>query len=190
MNKDFYERRFERLDFSRDGFTTGSYDACTFIHCDFSSVALNECRFTDCRFEDCNLSLITVIETSFSDVTFHQCKMLGIHFEQCHKFNLSFSATESVLNHSSWYGRSIKNTRFKDCKLIDVDFAEANLTGCLFENCDFQGAMFDATNLEKADLSTSYNIGIHPLDNKIKKAKFSSIEALRMLEYFDIQVVK
>ncbi len=41
--------------------------------------------------------------------------------------------------------------------LKEVDFSEAELTGAQFVACDLRGAIFDQTNIEKADFTTSTN---------------------------------
>ena len=68
----------------------------------------------------------------------------------------------------------------------DTDFSEADLTGAQFIECDFRGAMFDQTNLEKADFRTSINYSIDPESNRIRKAKFSKDGAIGLLAKYDI----
>ncbi len=70
----------------------------------------------------------------------------------------------------------------------EVDFTETNLSGSVFDNCDFTGAVFGNTNLEKADLRTSINFSIDPENNRLSKAKFSLSEITRLLDKYDIEV--
>jgi uncharacterized protein YjbI with pentapeptide repeats len=58
----------------------------------------------------------------------------------------------------------------------------------VFDNCDFRGAIFDHTNIEKADLRTSYNYSIDPEINRIKKAKFSILGVSGLLNKYDIEI--
>ena len=55
-----------------------------------------------------------------------------------------------------------------------VEFAAPELwvtsVGAVFHECNLLGAMFDQTNLEKADLRTAINFSIYPEQNKLKKA--------------------
>ena len=82
----------------------------------------------------------------------------------------------------------IKNTRFKDSNLSEVDFTETDLTNVIFDNCDLAGAKFENTILEKADLLTSHSYSIDPELNKIKKAKFSIHGITGLLDKYDIEI--
>jgi len=48
---------------------------------------------------------------------------------------------------------------------------------------------FTGADLEKADLSTSFNYSIDPTSNKIKKAKFSQSGISGLLDAFGIEIV-
>jgi uncharacterized protein YjbI with pentapeptide repeats len=68
---------------------------------------------------------------------------------------------------------NLANTKFSDCNLQEVDFTEANLSGLTLHNCDLSRAVFNDTNLEKADLRTAFDFNIDPEHNQLKKACFS-----------------
>jgi uncharacterized protein YjbI with pentapeptide repeats len=82
----------------------------------------------------------------------------------------------------------MKNSKFSKCSLKEVDFSESDLSGLALEECDFLGAVFEYTNLNKSDLSSSYNYSIHPETNKIKKAKFSKEGISGLLDRYDIVI--
>ena len=127
-------------------------------------------------------------KTTLQDVDFVDCKLLGIKFETCNPFSLSFSFEGCQLNHSSFYQLKIPKTSFTNSALIEVDFTEANVGSANFSNCNLSGAIFDRTNLEKADFRTAVAFSIHPLTNKIKKARFSSDNLMGVLNCFDITI--
>ena len=70
----------------------------------------------------------------------------------------------------------------------DVDFTSADLTGSVFDQCDFTNAIFDQTILEKVDLRTSFNYSIDITKNKVKKSKHSKTGALGLLDSVDVVV--
>jgi fluoroquinolone resistance protein len=72
--------------------------------------------------------------------------------------------------------------------LEETDFAEADLTGSVFDHCNLSHATFDRTVLEKTDFRTSYNFSIDPEKNRIKKAKFSTMGLSGLLEKYDIEI--
>ncbi len=81
---------------------------------------------------------------------------------------------------------NLKETVFANCTLQDAEFVEANLTKTIFAESDLAGAIFENTNLEKADLRTASNFFIHPANNRIKKAIFSSQNLEGLLRQYDI----
>jgi len=50
------------------------------------------------------------------------------------------------------------------------------------------GATFDKATLEKADFRTAINYSIDPTNNRIKKAKFSLLGVVGLLDKFDISI--
>jgi hypothetical protein len=50
------------------------------------------------------------------------------------------------------------------------------------------GALFDQTNVSKADFRSAFNFVIHPSINQIKKAKFSQDGLAGLLQGFDIHI--
>ena len=182
------DKTFNKIDFTQNPLAKGDYENCTFIQCNFESTDLSGFQFIDCAFNGCNLSLVKLNTTVFRDVKFRDCKMLGLHFEQCSEFGRSFSFSGCQLNHSSFYQLNLKKMVFKDCDLQETDFAEGDLTAIVFDNCNLAQAVFDHTNLEKADLRSAYHYSINPEANKIKKAKFSVNGIAGLLDQYDIEI--
>ncbi|HEY4540340.1 MAG TPA: pentapeptide repeat-containing protein, partial [Faecalibacter sp.] len=82
----------------------------------------------------------------------------------------------------------LPKTHFKDCALEHVDFAYADFSQTFFENCNLKNAIFEQTNLEKANLTSSFNFSINPTQNKIKNAKFSKENCIGLLDSFQIKI--
>ena len=74
----------------------------------------------------------------------------------------------------------------KECKMEEVEFAEADLTNVHFDNCDLTRATFENTVLAGTDFRTASNYSIDPDKNKIKKAKFSRSGVVGLLDKYDI----
>ena len=72
--------------------------------------------------------------------------------------------------------------------LHELDFSEADLASAVFKGCDLQRSIFSSTNLEKADLGTSFNYSIDPERNRLKKAKFSLAGVVGLLDKYDIHI--
>jgi uncharacterized protein YjbI with pentapeptide repeats len=114
--------------------------------------------------------------------------MLGLHFEDCNSFLLELHFEECMLNLSSFYQLSLKNTMFKTCSLQEVDFTECNLTKAQFSACDLLSAIFYRTILEAADLSSASNFNIDPENNRIQKAKFALTDLPGLLVKYNLKI--
>ncbi|WP_322970362.1 pentapeptide repeat-containing protein [Faecalibacter sp. LW9] len=189
MNKNYTaDQRFDKIDFTISPLSFGDFEQCQFSHCNFNGVDLNDFNFINCEFMECNLSLAQINGTTFQDVNFENCKMVGFNLEACNKFGLKVKFNHCVLNNSSFYEVQLPKSHFKDCALENVDFAYADFSQAYFENCNLKNAIFDQTNLEKANLTSSYNFSINPTQNKIKNAKFSRENCLGLLDIFNVKI--
>ncbi len=187
MNQAIIENKvFEKINFVEKGIPRGDYDNCRFINCQFTNINLSSFSFIECEFDGCDLSMAKINNTSFKGVKFINCKLLGLNFNDCDNFLLMMHFDNCHLNLASFYKLELKNIGFQNCDLQEADFTETDLTNSTFENCDLNRAIFSSTNLEKADFSTAYNYSIDPEINRIKKAKFSSIGVLGLLDKYDI----
>ncbi len=182
------DQKFEKVDYTQDPLSIGEYENCQFINCNFANTDLSDIYFSDCHFTGCNMGMVKLLKTTFSNARFKDCKLLGLHFEDCNAVLFTVDFEKCILDLSSFYKLKIKKTRFKDSSLREVDLTEADLTGCTLDNCDLWQATFDNTVIEKADLRTSYNYSIDPLNNKIRKAKFSKEGVSGLLDKFDIEI--
>ena len=84
---------------------------------------------------------------------------------------------------------NIKKTVFKNSSLLEVDFAESDLTEAVFDLCDLAMANFEQTILEKVDFTTASHYSIDPENNRIKKAKFSISGISGLLEKYNIDII-
>ena len=184
----FEDQEFLKLDHTGTALQKGTYEYCSFKQCNFSNSSLADILFIECDFIQCNLSLATLYRTDFRGVRFTDCKMLGLHFEDCNKYGLQFSCNGCTLHNATFYESQLKQLHFHNTELNEADFTNADISGSIFSACNFNGAKFSNTNLEKTDLRTSINFAINPLENRIKKAKFSKSELEGLLHSFDIIV--
>jgi len=182
------DRAFKGTDFTLLPLEKGEYAYCTFINCNFASTDLSGFKFLDCDFIGCDLNLVQLHKTLFQNVSFKECKMLGLRFDHCQSIGMSFNVSHCILNHSSFYKTSLKGINLYHTSLLDVDFTESELPEAVFYSCDLLNALFDRTNLEKADLRTSYNFRIAPESNRLHKAKFSLSSITGLLQHHNIYI--
>jgi uncharacterized protein YjbI with pentapeptide repeats len=182
----FCDNEYKGINGKSESLQVGDYEDCTFADCDFSDCDFSDFRFDECRFINCNLSMIKLINTSFRDAVFQNCKMMGLRFEDCNSFGLSFSFSDCMLDHSTFYAKTIKSTKFINCHMHEIDFSETDLTSSLFQNSDLLNAAFENSNLEKADFTSAYNYSLDPDRNTLKKTRFSKDGLHGLLNRFDI----
>jgi len=189
MHKNYTsDQKFQQIDGTTSPLLLGDFEQCKFYQCNFDRVDLNDFNFINCVFVECNLSLTQINNTSFQEVIFTDCKMIGFNLETANTFGLKVKFENCILNDSSFYELKLPKTHFKDCSLEHVDFVNADLSQTFFENCNLKNAVFDQTNLEKANLATSFNFSINPTQNKIKNAKFSKENCFGLLDIFQIKI--
>jgi fluoroquinolone resistance protein len=82
----------------------------------------------------------------------------------------------------------LKSFKFRNCRLQEVDFTEADLTGAVFDHCELAGAVFSNMTLEKADFRKAEHYSIDPENNRIKKAKFSATGLSGLLTKYKIEI--
>lgn len=189
MSEVFVEdKEFAREDFRIDELPAGEYLNCEFVGCDFSGSSLSGVKFEDCEFIDCNFSLAKSVDTALRDCIFKNCKMLGFRFEDCGEFGFAVRFEKSVIDNSSFFGRRLKSTAFRECSLRNVDFTDADLSGATFDGCDLSNAAFVNSNLEKSDFRSAVHFTIDPEANRIRGAKFSAAGLAGLLSKHEIVI--
>lgn len=180
------DKLFSTVDYAEKQLRNREFIRCEFIKCDFGKSDLKGNDFEDCTFTDCNFSLADIQGAGFRTAVFVGCKMLGVAFTQCNPFAFSVSFDQCHLDYSNFYGVKLRKTLFKSTSLKEVEFAEADLTDSQFIDCDLSAANFSNTILDKADFRTAINYSIDPERNKLKKARFSSLNLGGLLHKYDL----
>lgn len=187
-----HERTFEKLDLTNEELHHFTFEECKFIKCDFSESQWLSCRLIDCEFINCNVSLIKLTDTSFNNVVFDNSKCVGINWSYARwpqvKLLSPINFHQCDISLSSFYSLCLKEITIENSKSHEVDFRECDLSDANLAYTDFLGSQFVKTNIESADFSeaTNYDIDIH--SNRIKNAKFSFPEVVRLLNCLDIHI--
>ncbi|WP_435525944.1 pentapeptide repeat-containing protein [Chryseobacterium indoltheticum] len=85
---------------------------------------------------------------------------------------------DMYFRNSIFYKTTIKRTLFKNSKLIEVDFAECDLSNSVFSNCDFfSGLQHSKKNqFRKNGFKNFVSLYHQSESNRLKKTKFSLSE--------------
>ncbi len=182
------DETYEKVGYLQSLSSIEEFDNCSFNNTDFSEVELFDIRFSDCVFKNCDFTMAKFINVSLNGCKFEGCKIVGTNFLSCNKLGLSIEFTDSKIDYSIFIGLPLAHTKFTNCSIIECDFSEAKLSNSEFIDCDLSRSIFHATNLQNANLSTSYNFQINPNTNQIKGAKFSHSNIAGLLTSFGIKI--
>ncbi|SJL83887.1 pentapeptide repeat-containing protein [Vibrio palustris] len=170
-----------------------AFEECQFTDCDFSNTVFTHCKFINCSFERCNLSLVDLSHSTLSGIEFCDSKLMGIDWTKARwpMYHLDFELRfiRCILNDASFFGLTLHELVFDECKLHDVDFREGDYAHSTITYCDCRHSLFMRTNLQGVDFTDSTEYFIDVLENNIKHAKFSRYEALSLLEGLGIELV-
>lgn len=183
------EKTFKSENFSKQSLEGHHFNSCCFTRCDFSESVLRHARFSTCIFTSCNFSLPKLEACRFQDVQFIDCKIVGADFFKCDSAFFSVSFKKCLLSYCNFSDLNMKHTHFDGSKIQEGYFSNTILVGADFADVDLSGTLFHNCDLSKADLSSAVRYSIDPRTNKIKKAKFSLPEAIGLLQAFDITIV-
>ena len=187
MTQYFENNIFNAEDFSLDTNKNAEFVGCHFIGIDLSALNFSRLKFIDCEFIECNLSNSTLKSAVFRGVSFKKSKLIGINWTETTTLAACYYA-ESLLDYGVFQGANLKGFSFIDCKMLEVDFSEAQLSKSSFTGSMLRGASFNKANLNEADFRGASEYFIDVRYSTIKKAKFSMPEALTLLSSLEIIV--
>lgn len=191
--KDYFSQDFFQLKLSDHEINAMTFEECRFNDCNLSSACFKKCWFIDCRFENCNLSVAKFDFSRFVDVVFKDCKVIGINWTTVDWPTIALSSPlhfeNCMLNDNSFLGLNLSRIVIKNCDAHDVDFRDGVFSDADFTHTDFANSLFNGTDLAGANFTEAFNYNINIMNNKIKNAKFSRFEAIRLLECLDIELI-
>lgn len=181
-------KTFNNLTLSNKNLRNKEFSNCTFKKCNFTESKFSGSIFIDCTFSSCDLSNIKVDDSSFQDIVFENCKLIWIIFSSINALLVSWKFKKCIVELCNFNWLEMKNTLFLDCIICESDFINSNLFESDFRDSDLYLSKFFNTNLEKANFVWARNYYINPIQNKIKKAKFSNPDVLNLLVEFEIDI--
>lgn len=192
-NNEYFSQTFTGMDLAGASLSEVIFENCIFQQCNFSDVRFYKCKFVECVFTASNLSNIRVDYSKFFDTSFNESKLVGVDWTKADwpRFNFTapISFSECIINDSSFFNLNLSKLVLEHCKAQDVDFRNGNFTTAKFIFTDFSNSLFMKTNLQEADFSEAENYDIDIFNNEIKAARFSRLEAVRLLNCLDIDLV-
>ena len=189
--EDYADREFRGLSAANARFHDIAFTDCTFRRCTFTGTEFADCSFTNCTFTACDLSLVRLTGTRLTDVQFVESKLLGVRWGDAAialRLPLSVAFERSLLSDAIFADLNLRDLRMTDCVARGADFESADLTDAVLTGTDLSGARFLDTTLVGADLRGATGYAIDPLQNRLRRAKFSLPDAVALLAGLGIDV--
>jgi fluoroquinolone resistance protein len=188
---EYTTEEFKKLELRSGLVSEKRFQGCGFVKCVFNENTFRSCAFHECIFKACDLSLAKLPGCSFKAVKFVDCQLIGLDWTETtwaggRVIFKPADFTGCVLNYSTFMGLDLKGAVLRKCIAREVSFEEADLTRADCRGTDFSGSRFNHTNLTETDFTGALNYAVSPVDNTLKKTKFSLPEAMSLLHEMDI----
>jgi len=164
------------------------YEECVFRNCIWIETDLSSMTFIDCQFIDCDLTMSMVTNTALQSINFANCKMMGVRFHACKSFLLEMSFESCKMDFSSFQGLKGQGLKFNQCSLVEADFINADLRNVQLTDCNLEGAQFENTLLDFANLTDSVGIDLDPEINFVKGVKVSMSSLPGLLTKYQLNI--
>lgn len=189
---EFYRQSFNGISMSNGELASKVFEECDFVRCSFNGALLDRCKFIDCTFRSCDLSNLRIAWSKFQATQFEECKVIGVDWTKGDwpRFATSgrLSFRKSILNDSSFFGLKLPELVLQECKVHSVDFRGGDFSHSDFTYSDFLDSMFGGTDLRGANFTEAMNYDINVLNNQLKGATFTRMEATRLLNGLGIKL--
>lgn len=193
MAEKYFEfENFENIKMEQERIEDYEFNDCTFKNCTFEECTLAHCTFIECRFINCRIVSIKVAFSQIKYTEFEKCNLIGVNWHEllpAGKLADPISKLkECVLKYNSFMHMNFKKFNFSFNTIQDSSFDECNLVDSSFKECKLEATHFSRCDLQKADFreATGYQISIST--NKMKSARFSFPEVVRLLNELGIKV--
>ena len=135
---------------------------------------LDRAIYKDCSFIQCELDSAKLMNCEFIDCSFISCNLSNSDFSQTSLKTVIFEDCKLIGIQFQEANPFLLKVYFKGCNLNYSSFYSLNLTKTQFENCELQDIDFTETNLSEAVLSNcSLNHSVFDRTN-LSKADLSS----------------
>lgn len=184
-DKYYYQVKFDKLISEKEIIGGVEFEDCEFVNCSFVETKFIKCKFITCRYIGCVLSATTPTDSHFVETSFSNSKVIGMDWTKAQRLqDISFDNCQ--INYSNFRLLKLQKIKIINCEAKETDFTEADLSEGNFTNTDFEKSLFLNTNLSKANFLNAKNYYIDVRCNNIKKAHFSTPEAISLLDSLNI----
>lgn len=151
-----------------------------------------ECVFDRCRFVGTDLSLSKWTDCTIRDTTFQDCRLTGADFSVANWTAYSATSPNTFdrcdLSYANFARSRLGAIRVSECRALEAEFMEADLTSAIFHDTDLGRAGFARSTLTNANFLTAFGFVIDPTTAKLRGARFSSGSLAGLVIGFGIEI--
>lgn len=167
------------------------FENCTFDGCKFIDCTFINCEFTECTFTGGAFVRPETKGTSMSFVSFLSCSVVGVRWADFCGGGVSFplqKVENCCLKYNDFDRMNFRKFDFSNNEIPDSAFRMCNLTEARFSGSRLSKTEFSGCDLRKCDFRGATGYLVPVTENRVKGAKFSYPEALRLLAPFEIEI--
>lgn len=175
-----------QLHLSRESLEDLEFTDCCFQDCVFQEVTIQSCVFSGCRFVNCSVVSLTSRYSHIRTAELESCSLIGVHWADLLPSGIILEPISRLS------GCLLKYNLFDGMKLSRFDFSKNTILDSAFEDCVLRESSFHGSSLErtqfshcdltKADFREAGGYLIDLSSNRLRGAKFSFPEVLRLLD--------
>jgi fluoroquinolone resistance protein len=151
-----------------------------------------ECVFDRCRFVGTDLSLSKWTDCTIRDTSFQDCRLTGADFSTARWTAYSSTSPNTFdrcdLSYANFARSRLGAIRVSECRALEAEFMEADLTGAIFHDTDLGRAGFARSTLANANFLTAFGFVIDPTTAKLRGARFSASSLAGLVIGFGIEI--
>jgi uncharacterized protein YjbI with pentapeptide repeats len=158
-----------------------SFSEARMTRVDFSQVHVARFDVLDCVFDNCNFTTSKFPESSWHRVLVNGARCSGLQMTNGTIRNIRFKNCK--LEMVNFRLSRLENVIFEDCVIDDVDFYDAKLKNIEFINCSINEITFASARMAHVDISKSTVEGIKGI-NSLKGVSISYDQLMQLAPAF------
>jgi len=186
--QEYSSTSFSGLELTEADLSGRSFWDCSFSDCDLSYASLKDASLEGCVFKDCKLANTALDGAKLMNCSFDGCKLVGLRFFTCSAMSFEIHLKDCRLELCNFSDLHMKRSSIVDSSVGECYFQNTFLVEANFSGSRFDGTLFHACDLQRANFLLASGYAIDPTTNKVRKAKFSLPDAVNLLSGFGVDI--
>lgn len=148
---------------------------------DLSQSTIESFSTRDCLFRDCDLTACSFASSGWHAVEVAGSRCSGIQLQSSTLKNVRFKGCK--LDMANFRFAQLTNVIFEDCIITEMDFYNAKLKDVVFSGCDIEDVEFSGATLKNVDLTESYIVSLKGVQS-LKGASLTHPQLISLAPYF------